>query len=82
MRHGAGFAAVLKEAGFAVEECWISLSLDDAGIIRWLSALPRPVALMTTNDEIGWKMVHLCQEAGLKVPDDCAVVGVDNDPVV
>ncbi len=83
---GNGFSEVLKEAGCSVDECWIPPStegkIDDPAIIQWLSRLPRPVALMATNDELGWKIVHLCREAGLQVPEDCAVVGVDNDPVV
>ncbi|MDF7825931.1 DNA-binding transcriptional regulator [Pontiellaceae bacterium B12227] len=86
MGRGKGFSEALNTVGFSVNEYWIPSSqvgeMDDTDIIRWLSSLPRPVALMATNDELGWKLVHLCQEAGLKVPDDCAVVGVDNDPVV
>lgn len=83
---GEGFIEVLKEAGFSVDAYWIPPTSDGAvdgqAITRWLAALPRPVALMAVNDELGRKMVHLCREAGLRVPNDCAVVGVDNDPVV
>ena len=49
---------------------------------RWLQTLPRPVALMAANDDLGEQVIELCKEAGIRVPDDCAVVGVDNDPVV
>ncbi|VGO19187.1 AraC family transcriptional regulator [Pontiella sulfatireligans] len=83
---GDSFAAVLGEAGFQVDSFLIpppvAGELDDAAIVRWLAALPCPAALMAANDDLGQKIVHLCRESGLRVPDDCAVVGVDNDPVV
>jgi LacI family transcriptional regulator len=37
---------------------------------------------MAANDDLGGQLVELCKEAGIRVPDDCAVIGVDNDPVV
>ena len=48
----------------------------------WLCDLPKPVALMVCNDDMARWVVQLCAEAGVRVPEDCAVVGVDNDPVV
>lgn len=53
-----------------------------AQLKRWLARLPHPVALMTANDDLGGQLTELCKEAGIRVPDDCAVIGVDNDPVV
>lgn len=83
---GEGFAAVLGDAGFEVDSYFSSLAaqdgLDDEEVIRWLSMLPRPVALLAANDDLGRRVVELCREAGLRVPDDCAVVGIDNDPCV
>jgi LacI family transcriptional regulator len=49
---------------------------------EWLRDLPTPVALMASNDDMARWVVQLCKEAGVRVPEDCAVVGVDNDPVV
>jgi LacI family transcriptional regulator len=86
MRRGGGFSAVLREAGFETDiysgDEGAPGQFDDADVIRWLMGLPRPVALMAANDDLGLKVVELCREAGLRVPDDCAVVGVDNDPCV
>lgn len=89
-KRGACFDDVLKSSGYATDQLWIDLSsLDrknDAEQLKnaceWLHSLPKPVAIMTANDDAGQWMVQACQSAGLRVPDDCSVIGVDNDPVV
>ncbi len=55
---------------------------DEKALIRWLCALPKPAGIMAANDDIALLVVQHCREAGLRVPEECAVVGVDNDPVV
>lgn len=83
---GEAFSEVLQESGFEVDiypGCHASLDqFDVEQVVQWLSGLPRPVALMAANDDLGLMLVELCREAGLRVPEDCAVVGVDNDPCV
>tara|TARA_B110001469_G_scaffold55995_1_gene53949 strand:+ start:3136 stop:4305 length:1170 start_codon:yes stop_codon:yes gene_type:complete len=51
-------------------------------LTQWLRELPKPVALMACNDEVAFRLLKLCGAADIRVPEDCAVVGVDNDPVV
>lgn len=46
---------------------------------RWLSALPKPVGLFAGNDLCGSQLSEACHEAGLRIPEDVALVGVDND---
>ncbi|VGO12529.1 Xylose operon regulatory protein [Pontiella desulfatans] len=86
VRRCEGFSEALRKSGFEADVYpGIEPSLerfDDADVVRWLQGLPRPVALMAANDDLGLKVVELCREAGLRVPYDCAVVGVDNDPCV
>jgi LacI family transcriptional regulator len=48
----------------------------------WLIGLPKPVGIMACNDIRGRQVLSACRAAGLKVPDDVAVVGVDNDEVL
>jgi LacI family transcriptional regulator len=54
-------------------------------IVPWLGAclrtLPRPLGLMVHYDVEADFAVHACLEAGLRIPDDIAIVSVDNDPV-
>ncbi len=49
---------------------------------RWLKALPKPVGLMACNDVCGREVLQACASAGLRVPDDVAVIGVDNDELM
>lgn len=45
----------------------------------WLMRLPKPIALMAANDFVGCQAIEAARELGLRVPDDVAVLGVDND---
>ena len=48
-------------------------------IRRWLRRLPLPLGLMTANDMMGADAIEACHRLGLRVPEDIAVVGVDDD---
>jgi LacI family transcriptional regulator len=51
-------------------------------LARWLAGLPKPVGLMACNDARGHQVLNACRELGIAVPDEVAVLGVDNDDVV
>lgn len=51
-------------------------------MIAWLKSLPKPVGLMACNDVCGLEVLECCAAAGLRVPDEIAVVGVDNDEMM
>ncbi|HEY2587142.1 MAG TPA: DNA-binding transcriptional regulator [Tepidisphaeraceae bacterium] len=57
-------------------------SADQAHLARWLEKLPKPVGVFACFDIRGRHVLDACRAAGLRVPDDVAVVGVDNDPVL
>lgn len=46
---------------------------------KWLVSLPKPIGIMTCNDERGLQVLDACRRAELAVPDEVAVIGVDND---
>jgi LacI family transcriptional regulator len=48
----------------------------------WLKGLPKPVGLMACNDIRGQQVLTACRAVGLAVPDEVAVLGVDNDDVL
>lgn len=48
----------------------------------WLKCLPKPVGLMACDDEHGRHVIEACKLAALHVPEQIAVIGVDNDRVV
>ncbi|HSU55558.1 MAG TPA: DNA-binding transcriptional regulator [Candidatus Dormibacteraeota bacterium] len=51
-------------------------------VADWLKNLPKPVGLMTCNDIRGQQVLNACRDVRLSVPDEVAVVGVDNDDVL
>lgn len=48
----------------------------------WLKGLPRPLGVFAANDTIAQEVSAACTLAGLSVPDDVSIVGVDNDTEV
>ncbi|MBC7784605.1 MAG: substrate-binding domain-containing protein [Burkholderiales bacterium] len=89
-RRWAGYQQVVKEAGFEV-----SLQLFDPGsvtagrgwekphysadMVTWLSAQKKPLALLACNDVRGRDVTETCRDAGVHVPDEVAILGVDDD---
>jgi len=49
---------------------------------QWLASLPRPVGVMACNDVRGKEVLDGCSQANLAVPEDVAVIGVDNDELL
>ena len=48
---------------------------------RWLNGLRKPAAVFASNDFCGDLVLKACMASRLRVPDDLAVLGVDDDPV-
>jgi len=48
----------------------------------WLKQLPKPVGVMACNDIRGQQVLNACRSIGVAVPDEVAVIGVDNDTVL
>lgn len=85
-RRGKAFAEAVKRLGghFAVGTPPSSGTSDSARkrAAAWLETLPKPVAVFAAND----KFARICADAaaisGFKVPDDVAILGVDDDDLV
>jgi LacI family transcriptional regulator len=52
---------------------------DQKQLLEWLLGLPKPVGVMAANDQRGRHVIEACHRCGLVVPQDVAVLGVDND---
>jgi LacI family transcriptional regulator len=48
-------------------------------LARWLRKMPKPIGIMACDDDHGLDVLDACLRAGLSVPDQVAVVGVNND---
>jgi len=51
-------------------------------LAQWLKALPKPVGVMCCNDLRGQNVIDTCAIVGLRVPEQVAVIGVDNDDLI
>lgn len=50
------------------------------GIGRWIAALPKPVGVVACNDVWASMALAACADHGIEVPEQVAVIGVDDDP--
>lgn len=48
-------------------------------LAAWVRSLPHPCGVMACNDPRGQKVLEACRRSGVRVPDEVAVVGVDDD---
>jgi LacI family transcriptional regulator len=55
---------------------------DEERIERWLAGLPKPLALFACYDIRGRQALDACRRAGIAVPDEVAVLGVDDDDLL
>ena len=46
---------------------------------RELKKLPKPLGVFCPSDEMGSRMLHACEDADLRVPEEVAVLGCHND---
>ncbi|HRO85293.1 MAG TPA: DNA-binding transcriptional regulator [Niabella sp.] len=46
---------------------------------EWLKSLPKPVAIMACDDDKAQHITEACNQAGIHIPEEVAVLGVDND---
>ncbi|MBI4892082.1 MAG: DNA-binding transcriptional regulator [Acidobacteria bacterium] len=76
--HEAGFDCSVRHCSTIPSEQQES-SVDQIG--AWLARLPRPVGIMAAYDPVGKQVLDACRQRGIQVPDDAAVIGVDNDEV-
>lgn len=52
---------------------------DSRRLGAWLRALPKPCGLHAVIDLRGAQVLEACQEQGISVPEEIAVIGSDND---
>jgi LacI family transcriptional regulator len=58
------------------------LSPTEASLRRWVASLPHPVGIFACNDIWGLRLTEICRQLRLRVPEDVAIVGVDNDDLL
>jgi LacI family transcriptional regulator len=83
-----GFHEELKRHGFTAgsintsDTAWPKHSLEGwPKLENFLREMPLPLALFATNDKAALYVINTCLHAGISVPGEVAVLGVDNDEI-
>lgn len=78
-----GYHEAMAEAGIAIDPAWEMISDFTArgGLAaadKLIRLDPRPTAIFAASDEMAIGAIHAVRKAGLRVPEDISVVGVDD----
>jgi LacI family transcriptional regulator len=49
--------------------------------VAWLRSLPKPVGIVAVTDARARQLLQACTLAGIAVPEQVALIGIDNDPL-
>lgn len=49
---------------------------------EWLESLPKPVGIFAVHDPLGRFLCGACRQIGIRVPEEAAVIGANNDELV
>lgn len=85
-----GFSASAAEAGancFPYLRRWddvvnLTWSQRLKAPVKWLATLPLPCGIFASQDARAQLLLEACHEAGLRVPNDIAIVGMDNNETI
>ena len=76
----AGHAChVFETAPRAATAAWED---EQEQIAAWILGLPKPIGIMASNDDRGQQVLDACRRVNVLVPDEVAVIGVDNDEIL
>ncbi|MFA7004811.1 MAG: DNA-binding transcriptional regulator [Verrucomicrobiia bacterium] len=90
MQHKAGFLERLRTLGLPVSVFETALGNRQRRpwqarreeLERWLRRLQPPVGLYCVRDECAVTVVEACRRVGLRVPQDVAIIGYDNNDTI
>ena len=84
-----GFRLELEKAGLGesfqeytmqdIEKLWY---YERKQMSDWLRSLPKPTAIFCCDDNQGIILVEACHALGIRIPEEIAILGVDNDEML
>jgi len=87
----AGFSERVAEGGHSCARYPLHMTVlptsrersakTDRELTRWLTGLPHPTAVFAANDWLAWWVTELARVSGIRVPEELAVLGMDNTVV-
>jgi LacI family transcriptional regulator len=85
------FCRTLQNLSYTVSACYVFPRIgstrggtyaSEKDICRWLAQLPKPCGVFASYDAIALQLCGICRREGIKVPEEVAIVGVDNDELL
>ncbi len=65
----------IEDAGLSKEE---KFALWAKRLAAWLADIPKPVGILTINDDMAHRISRMCTRERIRVPDDVAILGRGN----
>jgi LacI family transcriptional regulator len=75
-------AAIAAGARVHVHDSPGSPQREHRDLAAWVARLPRPVGVMACYDIKAQQLLDVCRDLDVAVPEEVAVIGVDNDPLL
>lgn len=81
------FAAVVRAARYEFADYRRFTTLPDGArwqrrqkdLARWVRQLPKPIGILAWNADTGCQLVEACNLAGVRIPDEAAILAGDDD---
>jgi LacI family transcriptional regulator len=86
-----GFVSVLRKAKCTSTKLSVPSHCDESArswnkytitLERWIARWRMPVGVLVTQDILGRYLTNACLNAGLRIPDDVALIGLGNEPLI
>jgi len=84
-----GFRKEVEEAGFGgnfynynlqdIDRLWY---YERDKLREWLRTIPKPIGIMACDDNQGNNLIEACHAAGVGIPSEVSVMGVDDDELL
>jgi LacI family transcriptional regulator len=71
-----------QEASFNEARYSEDFAQPGAALRAWLGSLPKPVGIFAVHDPLGRFLCATCRQIGIRVPEEVAVIGANNDELV
>lgn len=86
LERGVAFGNELKKVGYDSQMFDIkhyAENIENPKTIKeWLKKLPKPCGILASCDDRAFEILDACKEAGIRVPGEIGILGINNDPIL
>jgi LacI family transcriptional regulator len=90
-KHRNCFSEALKERGYDCNNYPAPATKDivprwderqRSSVVKWLRSLPHPIGIFTPGDTLASRLLNICRELEIAVPEEMAILGSGNDMTI